>query len=145
MRLVYSEASILGFNVNCLFSTLGARNSIYNLSRTIAPPGIYELDDVRKRVLLQLLGGTNKTVENGGAYGKGKINVLLWGSFKIEISASSIRRGIHTSTTGSSVVGLAAYITRDPETRQLVLESGTLVLSAGRQCVCCIDEFDKHV
>ena len=37
-------------------------------------------------------------------------------------------RGIYTSGKGSSAVGLTASVVRDPETRSLVLESGTVYI-----------------
>ncbi|KAJ1966206.1 MCM DNA helicase complex subunit [Dipsacomyces acuminosporus] len=117
------------------------------LSRSLAP-SIYEMDDVKRGLLLQLFGGVRKQFTRAGApRSRGDINVLIVGDPGVSKSQllSAVHalapRGIYTSGKGSSAVGLTAYVTRDPDTRQLVLESGALVLSDDG--VCAIDEFDK--
>lgn len=62
---------------------LSQRPDIYALlSRSLAP-SVWAMDDVKKGILLQLLGGTNKNIARGGGGGgpryRGDINVLLVG------------------------------------------------------------------
>jgi DNA replication licensing factor MCM4 len=62
---------------------LSRNPEIYDiLSRSMAP-SIYEMDDVKKGILLQLFGGTNKSITSGGGGGgpryRGDINILMVG------------------------------------------------------------------
>lgn len=62
---------------------ISQRDDIYEyLARSLAP-SIWEMDDVKKGILLQLFGGTNKHMTKGGGGGgpryRGDINVLMVG------------------------------------------------------------------
>lgn len=109
---------------------LAKKEDIYDrLARAIAP-SIYEHEDVKKGILLQLFGGSKKDFTNTGrGRFRAEVNILLCGdpgtskSQLLKYVYDLVPRSQYTSGRGSSAVGLTAYVTKDPETRQLVLQT----------------------
>lgn len=110
---------------------LSAKPDIYErLARAIAP-SIYENEDIKKGILLQLFGGARKDFSaTGRGHFRSEINILLCGdpgtskSQLLQYVYNLLPRSQYTSGKSSSAVGLTAYVTKDPETKQLVLQTG---------------------
>ncbi|TFG06112.1 MAG: minichromosome maintenance protein MCM [Promethearchaeota archaeon] len=115
------------------------------IARSIAPT-IYGRDDLKMACALSLFGGTKKK-RRGGASKRSDIHVLFVGdpgTGKSEVLKNAVEvspRGLYTSGKGSSAVGLTAAVIKDPDTGQMSLEAGAIVLANGG--VAAIDEFDK--
>lgn len=115
------------------------------LSSQIAPE-IFGLEDIKRALLLQLVGGCTRKLPDGMRI-RGDIHICLVGDPGVaksqlmkHVVQSLAPRSVYTTGKGSSGVGLTAAITRDLS-NELALEGGALVLAD--RGICGIDEFDK--
>ncbi len=115
------------------------------LVRSIAP-SIYGHDRIKEALLIQLMGGVQKSRKDG-IISRGDIHILLVGdpgagkSQLLKRISLIAPKGRYVSGKGATGAGLTASVVKDEFLKGWSLEAGALVLA--NKGICMIDELDK--
>jgi replicative DNA helicase Mcm len=140
------EYTIISPEEETYFLELAQDPKIHEHIRQSLAPAIYGMEEIKEAALAMLFSGVDKLFPDGFST-RGQPNVLIVGdpgtakSQLLRYVQAIAPRGLYTSGKGSSAAGLTAAIIRDPDTSEITLEAGALVLAD--RGVCLIDEFDK--
>jgi replicative DNA helicase Mcm len=123
----------------------GSKNAYERLVSSLAP-SIYGYEQVKEALLLQLMGGVQKT-RSDGVISRGDIHILLVGdpgagkSQLLKRVSVIAPKGRYVTGGGVSGAGITAAVVKDDILGGWSLEAGALVLA--NNGICALDEMDK--
>merc|ERR1712151_1203930 len=122
------------------------RGNLYELAARSIAPEIFGHENVKKALLLALVGGVTKNMADGMKI-RGEVHTLFMGDPGVAKSqlmkqvCNIAPRSVYTTGKGTSGVGLTATVVRDNMSGEVSLEGGALVLAD--MGIACIDEYDN--